>query len=57
MPPKTSDNTDIPDEDLEPVADETVAQARRVVASHAADSDELRMFLDMLGIGPVDAED
>lgn len=40
------------DEDFEPVADETAHQAQRIVASYAADADECRNLLDMLGIGP-----
>lgn len=40
------------DDDIEPVADETARQAQRIVASYAADADECRMLLDMLGIGP-----
>lgn len=40
------------DPDLEPVADETAHQAQRIVASYAADAEECRMLLDMLGIGP-----
>lgn len=39
-------------DDLEPVADETARQARRIVASYSADAEECRMLLDMLGIGP-----
>ena len=39
-------------DDLEPVADETANQARKVVASYSTDADECRMLLDMLGIGP-----
>jgi hypothetical protein len=38
--------------DVEPLADSTARQARRVVATYATDADELRMFLSMLGIGP-----
>ncbi|MCM3897802.1 MULTISPECIES: hypothetical protein [Gordonia] len=49
MPPKT---TDIADEELEPVADETASSARRVVAAYATDADECRMLLAMLGIAP-----
>lgn len=49
MPPKT---TDIADEDIEPVADETAHSARRVVAAYATDADECRMLLNMLGIAP-----
>ncbi|MEZ5151381.1 hypothetical protein ACWDTG_08240 [Rhodococcus zopfii] len=47
-------DTDIADEDLEPVADETARQAQRVVAAYAEDADECRMLLSMLGIGPAD---
>ncbi|WP_010540303.1 hypothetical protein [Dietzia alimentaria] len=39
-------------DELEPVADETAFQARRIVASYAADAEECRMLLDMLGVGP-----
>ncbi|ATD69465.1 hypothetical protein GOAMI_14_01940 [Gordonia amicalis NBRC 100051 = JCM 11271] len=49
MPAKT---TDIADEELEPVADETANSARRVVAAYATDADECRMLLAMLGIAP-----
>lgn len=42
----------IPDEEIEPLADETARQAQRVVAAYAADADECRMLLSMLGIGP-----
>lgn len=38
--------------DVEPVADDTASQARRVVAAYANDADECRTFLSMLGIGP-----
>jgi hypothetical protein len=38
--------------DVEPVADSTASQARRVVAAYANDADECRVFLAMLGIGP-----
>ena len=38
--------------DVEPVADSTASQARRVVAAYATDADECRVFLSMLGIGP-----
>lgn len=55
MPAKTSDNTDLAEEDLEPVADETANSARRVVASYATDADECRMMLAMLGIAPGEA--
>ena len=39
-------------DDVEPLADSTARQARRVVAAYANDADECRMFLSMLGIGP-----
>ncbi|WP_168176622.1 hypothetical protein [Williamsia sp. 1135] len=56
MPAKTSDKTDISDEeDLEPVADETATSARRVVAAYAVDADECRMLFSMLGIAPDEA--
>jgi hypothetical protein len=55
MPAKTSDKTDLADEDLEPVADETANSARRVVAAYATDADECRMLLAMLGIAPGEA--
>ncbi len=38
--------------DVEPLADSTASQARRVVAAYANDADECRTFLSMLGIGP-----
>lgn len=38
--------------DVEPIADSTERQARRVVAAYATDADECRVFLSMLGIGP-----
>ena len=53
MPAKT-DPTDIGD--LEPLADSTASQARRVVAAYATDADECRIFLSMLGIGPAKTE-
>jgi len=49
MPAKAED-ADI--EDVEPLADSTARQARRVVAAYAEDADECRVFLSMLGIGP-----
>jgi hypothetical protein len=55
MPAKTSDKTDLADEDLEPVADETANSARRVVAAYATDADECRMLFAMLGIAPGEA--
>lgn len=45
-----SDEVEI--EDVEPVADSTASQARRVVAAYATDADECRVFLAMLDIGP-----
>ncbi|AGZ50826.1 MULTISPECIES: hypothetical protein [Mycobacterium] len=53
MPTKT-DHGDIGD--VEPVADSTASQARRVVAAYANDADECRIFLSMLGIGPAKLE-
>jgi hypothetical protein len=38
--------------EVEPLADDTASQARRVVATYANDADECRMFLSMLGIAP-----
>ena len=38
--------------DVEPIADSTERQARRVVAAYSTDPDECRVFLSMLGIGP-----
>jgi hypothetical protein len=48
--PAKSDHSEI--EDVEPLADSTARQARRVVAAYANDADECRVFLSMLGIGP-----
>ncbi len=48
MPAKT-DPADLGD--VEPLADSTASQARRVVAAYATDADECRVFLSMLGIG------
>ena len=42
--------------DVEPLADSTASQARRVVAAYATDADECRVFLSMLGIGPAKLE-
>ncbi len=53
MPTKT-DSADIGE--VEPVADDTASQARRVVAAYATDADECRTFLAMLGIGPAKPE-
>ncbi|CAN1547786.1 MAG: hypothetical protein NT156_00940 [Mycobacterium sp.] len=53
MPAKT-DPADIVD--VEPLADNTARQARRVVAAYATDADECRVFLSMLGIGPAKLE-
>ncbi|MGC0362292.1 hypothetical protein ABH922_000276 [Rhodococcus sp. 27YEA15] len=52
MAENTTVETDIADEDIEPLADETARQAQRVVAAYAEDADECRMLLSMLGIGP-----
>jgi len=51
--PAKSDPADI--DDVEPLADSTARQARRVVAAYATDADECRVFLSMLGIGTVKA--
>lgn len=48
--PTKSDAGEI--DDVEPLADSTASQARRVVAAYASDADECRIFLSMLGIGP-----
>ncbi|MGW0159659.1 hypothetical protein ACWDUN_10100 [Mycobacterium sp. NPDC003323] len=53
MPAKT-DSAEIGE--VEPVADDTASQARRVVAAYANDADECRTFLSMLGIGPAKPE-
>jgi hypothetical protein len=53
MPAKT-DSAEIGE--VEPVADDTASQARRVVAAYATDADECRTFLAMLGIGPAKPE-
>ncbi|MGK2879950.1 MAG: hypothetical protein ACSLE6_03855 [Mycobacterium sp.] len=50
MPPKSDPAADI--HDVEPLAEQTARQARRVVAAYATDADECRVFLAMLGIGP-----
>ena len=42
--------------DVEPLAQSTASQARRVVAAYANDADECRVFLSMLGIGPAKHE-
>ncbi|MGB6182672.1 MAG: hypothetical protein WBF79_15645, partial [Rhodococcus sp. (in: high G+C Gram-positive bacteria)] len=44
--------SDIADDDIEPLADETARMAQRVVAAYATDADECRMLLSMLGIAP-----
>jgi hypothetical protein len=49
MPPKTDPATEI--DEVEPLAEQTARQARRVVAAYATDADECRVFLAMLGIG------
>lgn len=49
-----SEHADI--DDVEPLADSTARQARRVVAAYAEDADECRVFLSMLGIGPATPE-
>lgn len=52
--PAKSDTHEI--DDVEPLADDTASQARRVVAAYATDADECRIFLAMLGIGPAKLE-
>jgi hypothetical protein len=52
--PAKSDTHEI--DDVEPLADDTASQARRVVAAYANDADECRVFLSMLGIGPAKIE-
>ncbi|GBE67708.1 hypothetical protein MFM001_41700 [Mycobacterium sp. MFM001] len=52
--PAKSDPAEIGD--VEPLADSTARQARRVVAAYANDADECRIFLSMLGIGPAKNE-
>jgi hypothetical protein len=52
--PAKSDQHEI--DDVEPLADITARQARRVVAAYALDADECRVFLAMLGIGPAKIE-
>jgi hypothetical protein len=52
--PAKSDTPEI--DDVEPLADHTARQARRVVAAYAEDADECRVFLSMLGIGPAKIE-
>jgi len=42
--------------EVEPLADHTARQARRVEAAYANDADECRIFLSMLGIGPAKLE-
>lgn len=54
MPPKADPAADI--DDVEPLAEQTARQARRVVAAYAVDADECRVFLAMLGIGPAKIE-
>ncbi|MFE4500595.1 hypothetical protein ACFRFQ_12070 [Rhodococcus sp. NPDC056743] len=48
---------EIPDEEIETVAEETARMAQRVVAAYAEDADECRMLLSMLGISPVSKVD
>jgi hypothetical protein len=52
--PAKSEHADI--DAVEPLADSTARQARRVVAAYAEDADECRVFLSMLGISPPNAE-
>lgn len=53
MSENTTVETEIADEELETVAEETARMAQRVVAAYAEDADECRMLLAMLGISPV----
>lgn len=57
MAAKSHTSTDLATGDLEPLADETARQAQRVVAAYAADADECRTLLSMLGIGPNGRDD
>lgn len=59
MAAKTTGGNAAPDldENIEPLADETTRQAQRVVAAFAADAEECRMFLSMLGIDPQPRDD
>jgi hypothetical protein len=52
--PAKSDQHEI--DDVQPLADSTASQARRIVAAYANDADECRVFLAMLGIGPAKIE-
>ncbi|BBX21045.1 hypothetical protein MTER_04560 [Mycolicibacter terrae] len=52
--PAKSEHADI--DAVEPLADSTARQARRVVAAYAEDADECRVFLSMLGISPPNTE-
>ena len=42
--------------DVEPPAEATARQARRVMAAYATDADECRVFMSMLGIAPAKLE-
>jgi hypothetical protein len=52
--PAKSDPREV--DNVQPLADGTANQARRVVAAYANDADECRVFLSMLGIGPAKIE-
>jgi hypothetical protein len=52
--PAKSDPREV--DNVQPLADSTAKQARRVVAAYANDADECRVFLSMLGIGPAKIE-
>ena len=52
--PANTDSAEIGE--VEPLADDTASQARRVVAAYATDADECRTFMSMLGIGPAKLE-
>ncbi|BAH31677.1 MULTISPECIES: hypothetical protein [Rhodococcus] len=52
MAENTTVETEIADEEIETVAEETARMAQHVVAAYAEDADECRMLLSMLGISP-----
>ncbi|WP_197074725.1 MULTISPECIES: hypothetical protein [unclassified Rhodococcus (in: high G+C Gram-positive bacteria)] len=52
MAADTTETTDIADEEIETLTEETARMARRVVAAYATDADECRMLLSMLGVAP-----
>jgi hypothetical protein len=52
MAADTTETTDIAEEEIETLTEETARMARRVVAAYATDADECRMLLSMLGVAP-----